>query len=162
MQQIADWLEKLGMSAYAQRFAVNDIDLEVLSELTDSDFDRLGVSIGHRRKMIRAIRDFAASPVSAVTERSAPAAITAPAAPTDTAERRDRSRHHRSNGDKGNLFHDTFCRYSAARWKPNLGSSLLNVQGTLQYPPAALSAAPAAAHAVDESRDGRLWPDKGA
>jgi hypothetical protein len=88
MQQIADWLEKLGVSEYAKRFAENDIDVEVLSELTDKDFDRLGVSIGHRRKMIRAIRDFAASPVSAVTERSAPAAITAPAAPTDTAERR--------------------------------------------------------------------------
>jgi hypothetical protein len=26
MQQIADWLEKLGMSEYAQRFADNDID----------------------------------------------------------------------------------------------------------------------------------------
>jgi hypothetical protein len=29
MQQIADWLEKLGMSAYAQRFAENDIDASV-------------------------------------------------------------------------------------------------------------------------------------
>src|SRR5262249_26515417 len=37
---------------------------EALSELTDKDFDRLGVSIGHRRKMMRAIREFAASPVS--------------------------------------------------------------------------------------------------
>jgi hypothetical protein len=62
MQQIADWLDKLGMSEYAQRFSENDIDIEVLSELTDKDFDRLGVSIGHRRKMMRAIREFAASP----------------------------------------------------------------------------------------------------
>ena len=68
MQQIADWLEKLGMSEYAQRFAENDIDVEVLSELTDKDFDRLGVSLGHRRKIMRAIREFAALPVSAVTE----------------------------------------------------------------------------------------------
>jgi hypothetical protein len=28
MQQIADWLEKLGVGQYAQRFAENDIDLE--------------------------------------------------------------------------------------------------------------------------------------
>jgi hypothetical protein len=28
MQQIADWLEKLGMSEYAQRCAENDIDFE--------------------------------------------------------------------------------------------------------------------------------------
>ena len=35
MQQIAEWLEKLGMSEYAQRFAENRIDLSVLPELTD-------------------------------------------------------------------------------------------------------------------------------
>ena len=88
MQQIADWLEKLGMSEYAQRFAENDIDIEVLSELTDKDFDRLGVSIGHRRKIMRAIREFAASPVLAVTERPASAAAVTQATPSDTAERR--------------------------------------------------------------------------
>ena len=32
MQQIADWLEKLGMSEYTQRFAENDIDFAVLRE----------------------------------------------------------------------------------------------------------------------------------
>jgi SAM domain (Sterile alpha motif) len=46
VQQIAEWLEKLGMSEYAQRFVDSDIDIEVLGELTDADFDRLGVSIG--------------------------------------------------------------------------------------------------------------------
>ena len=88
MQNIGDWLEKLGMSEYAQRFAENDIDVEVLSELTDKDFDRLGVTIGHRRKIMRAIREFAASPVSGVPERSASAATDTQAAPRDTAERR--------------------------------------------------------------------------
>src|SRR6516162_5933787 len=88
MQQIADWLEKLGMSEYAQRFAENDIDVEVLSELTDNDFDRLGVSIGHRRKMMRAIRDLAALPISAASERPASSTTETQAAPRDTAERR--------------------------------------------------------------------------
>ena len=37
MQAIADWLEKLGMSEYAQRFAENRIDLSVLPDLTDQD-----------------------------------------------------------------------------------------------------------------------------
>jgi SAM domain (Sterile alpha motif) len=60
MQQIADWLEKLGMSEYAERFAESDIDIDLLSELTDHDFDRLGVSLGHRRKMLRAIRELSA------------------------------------------------------------------------------------------------------
>ena len=85
MQQIADWLEKLGMSEYAERFAENDIDVGVLSELTDKDFDRLGVSIGHRRKMMQAIREFA---VPAASERPAPANTDRQAGPRDTAERR--------------------------------------------------------------------------
>ena len=28
MQQIAEWLKKLGMSEYAQRFAESDIDID--------------------------------------------------------------------------------------------------------------------------------------
>ena len=41
MQQIADWLEKLGMSEYAQRFAENGIELRVLPDLTDQDLKDL-------------------------------------------------------------------------------------------------------------------------
>jgi SAM domain (Sterile alpha motif) len=37
MQQIADWLEKLGMSEYAKAFADNGIDVSVLPHLTDQD-----------------------------------------------------------------------------------------------------------------------------
>ena len=44
MQQISHWLEKLGLDQYALRFAENGIDLGVLPELTDQDFDRLGVA----------------------------------------------------------------------------------------------------------------------
>ena len=56
MQQIADWLEKLGMSEYAECFVQNDIDFMILSELTDHDLEKIGVaSLGHRRKLLRAI-----------------------------------------------------------------------------------------------------------
>src|SRR5262245_60377565 len=68
MQQVAEWLQKLGLGQYAQRFAENDIEIDVLSELTDQDFDRLGVSLGHRRRLLRAIRELSASPVTSVTE----------------------------------------------------------------------------------------------
>ena len=88
MQQIADWLEKLGMSEYAERFAESDIDIDVLSDLTDQDFDRLGVSLGHRRRMLRAIRELGASPIAAVTERQVSALTAQEPAPKDTAERR--------------------------------------------------------------------------
>ena len=73
MQQVADWLEKLGMSEYAQRFAENRIDFSVLPDLTDQDLEKLGVVLGDRRKMLRAI---AAMP-------GVPAAV-APAAPVAT------------------------------------------------------------------------------
>jgi hypothetical protein len=52
MQQIADWLQKLGLEQYAQRFAENDIDVSVLRHLTDDDLEKIGVSLGHRRKML--------------------------------------------------------------------------------------------------------------
>ena len=61
MQQIADWLEKLGLGQYAQRFAENDIDLSVLPHLTDADLEKIGVSLGHRRKMLVAIAELAGS-----------------------------------------------------------------------------------------------------
>ena len=55
MQQIADWLKALGLEQYAQRFAENDIDVSVLRHLTDADLEKIGVSLGHRRKMLAAI-----------------------------------------------------------------------------------------------------------
>ena len=55
MQQIADWLEKLGMSEYAQRFAENGIEIEALPHLTDQDLKDIGVLLGHRRVMLAAI-----------------------------------------------------------------------------------------------------------
>ena len=82
MQQIADWLTSLGMSEYAQRFAENDIDISVLRDLTDQDLKDLGVSLGHRRKMLRAIAELAGA-VSA----SPPSALAEPKSPK-TAERR--------------------------------------------------------------------------
>src|SRR6478672_6992848 len=78
MQQIADWLEKLGMSEYAQRFAENRIDFSVLRELTDQDLKELGVVLGDRRKMLRAIADIDD------IEKGAPAA---PATATATQRR---------------------------------------------------------------------------
>ena len=65
MQQIADWLEKLGMSEYAQRFAENHIDFSVLPDLTDQDLKDLGVVLGDRRKILRAIANLDSVPATA-------------------------------------------------------------------------------------------------
>jgi SAM domain (Sterile alpha motif) len=50
MQQIADWLEKLGMSEYAQRFTENGISVAALRHLTDQDLKDIGVLLGHRAR----------------------------------------------------------------------------------------------------------------
>ena len=55
MESIAEWLASLGLSEYAQLFAENGIDRSVLRDLTDQDLKDLGVLLGHRRKMLRAI-----------------------------------------------------------------------------------------------------------
>jgi SAM domain (Sterile alpha motif) len=85
MQQVADWLEKLGLGQYAQRFAENDISFSVLPDLTDQDLKEIGVSLGHRRQLLRAITELTSG------EKDAPkptAASAAPAASQETAERR--------------------------------------------------------------------------
>ena len=59
MQQVADWLEKLGVGVRGalcrERYRIC-----VLRDLTDQDLKELGVSLGHRRKMLRAIAELTA------------------------------------------------------------------------------------------------------
>src|SRR5262249_56904187 len=81
MQQIADWLEKLGMSEYAQRFFENGITVASLPHLSDQDLKDMGVLLGHRRIMLAAVSELqdAAKPgLTAASEQK----------PPDTAERR--------------------------------------------------------------------------
>jgi hypothetical protein len=81
-QPIAEWLKKLGMSEYAERFAENRIDLSILPDLTDQHLEKLGVALGDRLKILRAIRE-----LSATTGGAQPAASAAPVV-QDSAERR--------------------------------------------------------------------------
>ena len=83
MQQIAEWLEELGMSEYTQRFVENGIDFSVLPHLTDQDLKDIGVLLGHRRKMLAAITAMTGTAATA----PAPTPTTEPK-PQDTAERR--------------------------------------------------------------------------
>jgi len=69
---ITDWLASLGLSEYAGRFTENDIDIDVLPELTDRDLEQLGISLGHRRKILRAIRDIGAIATATVQPTAAP------------------------------------------------------------------------------------------
>lgn len=81
---IADWLRRLGLEQYTPAFAANDIDAEVLAELTADDLIRLGVSsIGHRRKLLAAI--------AAIRDKGPRAAEAPSAAIAAEAERRQLS-----------------------------------------------------------------------
>src|SRR6266576_1117689 len=57
MKGIAEWLASLGLGEYSQRFAENAIDLSVVRDLTEQDLKDLGVLLGHRRKILRAIAE---------------------------------------------------------------------------------------------------------
>jgi class 3 adenylate cyclase len=72
LDNVAQWLEQLGLSQYASVFAENDIDEEVLPELTDAELEKLGVTLGHRKKLLKGIAILHAS-------GSAPAAPGTPA-----------------------------------------------------------------------------------
>ena len=57
MQGISEWLVSLGLGEYGDRFAENAIDLSVIRDLTEGDLKELGVLLGHRRKILRAIAE---------------------------------------------------------------------------------------------------------
>jgi class 3 adenylate cyclase len=57
MQQVGEWLAKLGLAEYASCFAENRIDFSVLPDLTDQHLKDLGLPLGDRLKMLRAIRE---------------------------------------------------------------------------------------------------------
>ena len=67
MHEIADWLGKLGLGQYAQRFAENEFDVSVLRYLTDEDLKQLGIPFEHSRKILAAINQGVAQPLAAPT-----------------------------------------------------------------------------------------------
>ena len=52
---VAAWLRDLGLQQYDALFRENDIDAEILSDLTDADLEKIGVSLGHRRRLLKAV-----------------------------------------------------------------------------------------------------------
>ncbi|MGH6902594.1 MAG: adenylate/guanylate cyclase domain-containing protein, partial [Geminicoccaceae bacterium] len=80
---LAAWLRSLGLERYEEAFCANDVDASVLPELSDADLEKLGVSLGHRRKLLRAIADLRAG----AADRSEPPPAIAAAAEVE-GERR--------------------------------------------------------------------------
>ncbi len=54
MSDLQSWLRDLGLEKYAEVMQENDIDLAIAADLTDQDLEKLGLSLGHRRKFLGA------------------------------------------------------------------------------------------------------------
>jgi class 3 adenylate cyclase/tetratricopeptide (TPR) repeat protein len=83
LSTVAEWLTSLGMAEYTECFAKNRVDFSVLKDLTDQDLKDLGVVLGDRRKMLRAIGDLGRAALATSGPR-----IAAHPKPPDAAERR--------------------------------------------------------------------------
>jgi predicted ATPase/class 3 adenylate cyclase len=57
MRSVGEWLASIGLGDYAPRMAQEAIDFSVLRDLTEQDLKDLGLPLGHRRKMLRAITE---------------------------------------------------------------------------------------------------------
>jgi len=83
---VASWLRSLGLEQYEAVFRENAIDVSVLPDVTDQDLEKLGVLLGHRRKLLRAIANLATNAKATLGPVVAPVAVDT--SPRDTAERR--------------------------------------------------------------------------
>ena len=67
---IGDWLRSLGLGQYEDAFRKNEIDSIVLPDLTEGDFEKLGVPMGHRKRLVKAIASLGTSETAAPPEKS--------------------------------------------------------------------------------------------
>ena len=79
---VGEWLRSLGLGQYEAAFRDNGVDADVLPDLSDADLEKLGVLLGHRRRLLKAIANPAAPPplVSPIAKPAPP--------PVESAERR--------------------------------------------------------------------------
>ena len=86
---VGDWLRNLGLGKYGEAFRENAIDLDVLTDLTDGDLALVGVSLGDRKRLLKAIARFPPSgPISPAAESAPLRAEVAKPANANSAERR--------------------------------------------------------------------------
>src|ERR1700748_569064 len=62
MSELRDWLCRHGFEQYVEIFEANDIDLDILPELSERDLEQLGVSLGNRRRLRKALAERDSAP----------------------------------------------------------------------------------------------------
>src|SRR5688572_30911786 len=73
MADVRTLLESLGLSQYSEVFARHDIDLAALIDLGEDDLKELGVSVGHRVRLRKAIAAMRAQAIPVAPAESRPA-----------------------------------------------------------------------------------------
>ena len=68
---VTGWLDQHGLARYAQTFIENNIEYDVLPDLTENDLKNLGVSLGHRKTLLRAIETLAVARQASTTTATA-------------------------------------------------------------------------------------------
>jgi SAM domain (Sterile alpha motif) len=68
---IAAWLRELGVERYEQRFRESGIDTDILADLTETDLEELGISLSHRKKLLKAIAALSSQECSGAVEPTA-------------------------------------------------------------------------------------------
>ena len=81
--EVGDWLRGLGLGQYEAAFRESEIEADVLAELTDQHLKDLGVSLGNRLRILRAIRELSVAAPAPDEVAARPAQE-----PLDGAERR--------------------------------------------------------------------------
>ena len=76
MQSVSSWLKSLSLEQYSKVFDDNDVDLDVLRILGDKDLQDLGVSFGHRKKLLKAIADLSGAEATQLAPIPAAASAT--------------------------------------------------------------------------------------
>src|ERR1700730_567484 len=84
---IGGWLQSLDLERYEAAFRENEIDFRDLPDLTNEDLEELGIPLGPRKRLLKAIKALG-SPNYVAQEVRPPASPPPSAEPRDTAERR--------------------------------------------------------------------------
>ena len=80
---VGSWLRNLGLNQYEVLFRRNEIDAETLRELTEIDLEKLGLPLGHRKRLLKAIKALGRG-----EERGVQHTAVSDQQPSDFAERR--------------------------------------------------------------------------
>ena len=86
---VAQWLNAIDLGQYEALFREHEIDADVLPDLVEADLEKIGVPLGHRKRLMRAIAALSAggTPPSAAKPASAQPSPSPPTSGTE-AERR--------------------------------------------------------------------------